>query len=240
MGKQPNWKSSPALLVAVVALVAALGGTAVGGVAITVLNKKERKQVKKIAKKLDRKIELKPGPKGDIGAQGPKGDTGTTGPQGPKGDPGDPGPPGTSALDGGSIPSGTTVTGTWGGRYVNALAGTQTNSYLLPYSFPLPAPVALTDANVNFGASTAAPVGDADPACTGSASVPTAPGGKVCIYVNSGTRDNSTLTGFKLTAAGTASEADRYGFEVRMVNINAGGTNGGTMRAEGTWAYTAP
>jgi hypothetical protein len=93
---------------------------------------------------------------------------------------------------------------------------------------------------VNFGASTAAPVGDADPACTGSAAGPSAPAGKVCIYVNSGTRDNTTLTGFKLTAAGTASDADRYGFEVRMVNINAGGASGGTMRAEGTWAYTAP
>lgn len=218
-------KPSPALLVAVVALVAALAGTAVGGVAVTSLNKKDKKQVKAIAKKLDDRIELKPGPQGDTGPQGLKGD---------------PGPPGPSALDGGSIPSGTTVTGAWGGRYVNALEGSQTNSYLLSYSFPLPAPVALTDANVNFGASTAAPVGDADPACTGSASSPTAPGGKVCIYVNSGTRDNSTLTGFKLTAAGNGSDADRYGFEVRMVNINAGGANGGTIRAEGTWAYTAP
>jgi hypothetical protein len=54
--------------------VAALGGGAVAGVAVTALNKKEKKQVTKIskkqAKKLDRKIELTPGPKGDPGASG--------------------------------------------------------------------------------------------------------------------------------------------------------------------------
>lgn len=42
---------SPGLLVAVVALVAALAGTAVGGVALTSLNKGEKKVVKRIAKK---------------------------------------------------------------------------------------------------------------------------------------------------------------------------------------------
>jgi hypothetical protein len=67
-------KPSPALLVAVVALVAALGGGAVAGVAVTALNKQEKKQVKKISKKqarkLDKKIELTPGPKGDQGPPG--------------------------------------------------------------------------------------------------------------------------------------------------------------------------
>lgn len=215
---------SPALIVAVVALVAALAGSAIGGVAVTSLNKKDRREVKKIAKQLDKRA-IKSIPAGPEGPAGPKGDTGPSGP---------------SALDGGSIPAGTTVTGVWGGRYINALEGTQTNSYLLSYGFPLPAPVALTDANVNFGADTAAPVGDADSACTGSASNPTAPAGKVCIYADSATRSNSTLTGFKLTAAGAASEADRYGFEVRIINQSNGGATGGTIRAEGTWAYTAP
>lgn len=41
---------SPALVVAIVALVAALGGTAVGGIATSALTKKEFKQVKRIAK----------------------------------------------------------------------------------------------------------------------------------------------------------------------------------------------
>jgi integrin beta 3 len=94
-------KSSAALIVAVVALVAALGGGAVAGVTISKLNNKEKKQVKRIAKRkakqLDRRIELKPGPpgeegpKGDTGEPGPKGDTGEPG---PKGDTGEPGPKG--------------------------------------------------------------------------------------------------------------------------------------------------
>ena len=63
--------SSAALMVAVVALVSALGGGAVAGVTISKLNKKETKQVKRISKKqarkLDKRIELLPGPKGETG-----------------------------------------------------------------------------------------------------------------------------------------------------------------------------
>ena len=74
-------KPSAALVVAVVALVAALGGGAVAGVAVTSLSKKDKNQVRKIskkqAKKLDQKIELLPGPKGE---PGPKGDVGPVGP----------------------------------------------------------------------------------------------------------------------------------------------------------------
>jgi hypothetical protein len=83
-------------------------------------------------------------------------------------------------------------------------------------------------------------VGDADPSCSGTLQQPNRAAGKVCIYSNdgpNGTRSNSTLTGFKLSAAGVNTDADRYGFEVRMVD--AGGVPG-TVRAEGTWAYTAP
>ncbi len=88
-------KPSPALLVAVVALVAALAGTAIGGVAVTSLNKKDKKQVtriaKKQAKKLDGKIELTPGPPGEKGDQGDPGVKGDQGDPGVKGDQGDPG-----------------------------------------------------------------------------------------------------------------------------------------------------
>jgi hypothetical protein len=55
MGKLKGRKPSPALLVAVVALVAALAGTAIGGVAVTSLSKKDKKQVTKIAKKQGKK-----------------------------------------------------------------------------------------------------------------------------------------------------------------------------------------
>ena len=76
--------------------------------------------------------------------------------------------------------------------------------------------------------------------CNGSVADPTAPAGKVCLYSNegpNGTRSNSTLTGFKLSAAGVNTDADDQGFTVRIVDA---GTVPGTLRAEGTWAYTAP
>ena len=65
--KATPWKPSPAVVVAVVALVAALGGTAIGGVAFT---GQEKKQIKKIAKKLDKKIALTEGPEGPQGPAG--------------------------------------------------------------------------------------------------------------------------------------------------------------------------
>jgi hypothetical protein len=59
-------KSSAALIVAVVALVAALGGGAVAEVTISKLDKNKVKRIsKKQARKLDKKIELKPGPPGE-------------------------------------------------------------------------------------------------------------------------------------------------------------------------------
>jgi hypothetical protein len=238
----PRHRPSPALIVSIIALVVACTGTAVA-----VQSKITSAQIKDGTIKLKdlspaaRKALLSDiGPAGPQGATGATGAKGATGTKGATGATGATGQAGTSIFDGGSIPSGKTITGAWGGRYIASIAGMQQNSYLLSVSFPLPAPVALVDSNVQFGANTAGPVGDADPTCTGSVASPTAPSGKVCIYVNegpNGTRSNSTLTGFKLSAAGVNTDADRYGFEVRMVDA---GTVPGTVRAEGTWAYTAP
>ena len=79
-------KPSPALLVAVVALVAALGGGAVAGVTVNALNKKEKEQVKRISKKQAKK-QIEKVPTGPRGEQGPKGDDGAPGPKGDDGDP---------------------------------------------------------------------------------------------------------------------------------------------------------
>jgi hypothetical protein len=216
-------------VISIVALLIACTGTAIAGHLITSADIKNR-----TIKPRDLNAAVKKALKGKRGPRGPQGI------QGLPGEPGQPGEPGPSALDGGTIPSGTTITGAWGGRYITAVPGNQQNSYLLTYSFPLPAPVKLTDSDVQFGANTAGPVGDADPDCSGSVGNPTAPAGMVCIYSNegpTGTRNNSTLTGFKLTAAGVNTDADAYGFTVRIVDA---GSVPGTLRAEGTWAYTAP
>lgn len=55
MSRIKQARPSPAILIAVVALVAALGGSAVAEVASTSLSNKDKKQVKKIAKKQGKK-----------------------------------------------------------------------------------------------------------------------------------------------------------------------------------------
>ncbi len=79
------------LIIAVIALVAALAGTAF---AAAKLNGKQKKEVEKIAKKWANKIPGPAGPKGDNGAPGAKGD------QGAKGETGDAGPPGKGIVTG--------------------------------------------------------------------------------------------------------------------------------------------
>jgi hypothetical protein len=154
---------------------------------------------------------------------------------GAKGDKGDKGDPGTSVFTS-AIPSGTTIAGAWGGRYIAPQLAFN-NSYLISTSFPVKAPVALSDTDVNAAPDAAA--GDPDPTCTGSASNPTAPPGKVCIYISRA--NNASVTGFRLTNPGVSGTApgDAYGFVVRILDTGTVG-NTATTNAEGTWAYTAP
>src|SRR5690349_19326214 len=173
---QRRRRPSPALVVSIVALVVACTGTAIAGHLITSADIKNR-----TIKPRDLNAAVKKALAGKPGPRGPRGLQGLQGPPGDPGQPGQPGAPGASAFDGGTIPSGTTITGAWGGRYITAVPGNQQNSYLLTYSFPLPAPVKLRDSDVQFGANTAGPVGDADPDCAGSVANPTAPAGMVCL-----------------------------------------------------------
>jgi|SRR5215204_2840205 len=98
------------LIVAVVALVAAVAGTAF---AAAKLNGTQKGEVEKIAKKWAKKI---PGPAGPAGAAGPKGDAGSAGAKGDTGSKGDAGAPGKSVVtgdldpgEGGCIEGGITV-----------------------------------------------------------------------------------------------------------------------------------
>jgi hypothetical protein len=119
------------LIVAMVALVAALGGTALA--AKGALTGKQKKEVTAIAKK----FAGQPGPAGPAGANGTngtngakgdtgaKGDKGATGDKGDKGDPGSPGSPGAAGADGSgvisgeipAVPSETVCTGQGGAEY---------------------------------------------------------------------------------------------------------------------------
>jgi hypothetical protein len=153
------------LVVAVVALVVALAGTAF---AATGLNPMQKKEVKKIAKRFAGKPGA-PGPKGDagpVGPQGPKGDQGVKGDPGKQGPAGEQGPPGPTET---VLPPGETLTGVW--SFVEE--GSPFASVAI--SFPLrvePVP------NIHW-------VGQGEPStdeCPGSADDPKAAPGNLCIY----------------------------------------------------------
>jgi hypothetical protein len=110
------------LLVAVVALVAALGG---GAYAATGLNGKQKTQVKNISKSFAKKF-AKRGPQGPAGPPGAQGVPGAPGTDGEDGDDGSDGGDGKDGTDGKSVLSGegppSAETGTDGDFYVDTEA----------------------------------------------------------------------------------------------------------------------
>lgn len=161
------------------------------------------------------------------GPAGATGATGAPGAPGAKGDKGDKGDPGTSVFAS-TIPSGQTVTGVLGLRDNGAAAAGAFVNYVV--SLPVPAPAELTAANVNFAPDPGA--SDDDATCTGTSSAPTAPAGKVCLYLLSSS-NAVTAQGFQVV--GGSSGANRRGFNVGWDTSAAGATE---LRA--SWAYTAP
>jgi Collagen triple helix repeat (20 copies) len=150
------------LTVAILALVMAMVG---GAWAAAGLNSKQKKEVTKIAKKFAGKpgapgatgpagtngTNGAPGPKGETGAPGAPGapgKDGKPGEEGPEGAPGSPGPkgdPGNPWTAAGTLPSGSTETGTWGVNYVTGF-----NLQQVPISFPIPLAAGLDASHVHF------------------------------------------------------------------------------------------
>ena len=178
------------------------------------------------------------GSRGPAGSRGPKGDTGPTGPAGPKGDTGskgDTGLPGASALD--PVPSGQTIRGAIGGDY--HAFDNSASDFGVDMTFPMPAPVGVSDSEVfvnvagwqDAGGQTPPTTTDTNAGCTGTPNAPTAPAGKVCIYV-SGADHAFNLAGDSVLF-GTG--ASKYGFKLKWDASQAGDTF-----VDATWAYTAP
>jgi hypothetical protein len=154
-----------AMIIAVIALIAALGGVAIaaGG-----LSGPEKALITKEAKKWSKKF-AKQGPagaKGDTGAPGPKGDTGSPGPEGPEGSP---------WTTGGTLPPGQTETGVTGGQL-------PASAFLeVPISFPIPLATELDGSHVLVKA--VGFEGDAGEPCPGKAEEPAAAQGYFCLYL---------------------------------------------------------
>lgn len=125
------------------------------------------------------------------------------------------------------IPSGQTVTGF--GTFDHAVIADDA-TFLVAVQFPQGrAPIALGDIDVNFAPF--AGVVDGDATCTGSAAAPTAPAGKVCLYV-----------GAVLRVDGLIGYSGPLGFESRgfRVSGSSNGALGEDMFVGFAWAYTAP
>jgi hypothetical protein len=123
------------------------------------------------------------------------------------------------------LPSGKTETGAWG--WFDPSGGSSGPVYL-GVTLPFRAPVALSAATVNF--TTSGLASDDDPTCAGTAETPTAPAGKVCIYVDHGSSTPGALEGLAAGLPGPSA----VGF---VIASQAPLDNG---QASGTWAYTAP
>jgi hypothetical protein len=97
-------------------------------------------------------------------------------------------------------------------------------------TLPGAAPQPLTDATVNFAAGSGA--FDEDATCTGTVAAPTAPSGKVCIYLfSSGGLNASQFVGLRSLMLSTR------GFRVTLVPL---GTDNADEFFYASWAYTAP
>jgi hypothetical protein len=151
------------------------------------------------------------------------GGTGADGAQGPRGADGAQGPRGFSAWD--EIPAGQTVTGSmiWDSALIADNA-----DHFINVQFPGKAAAGLTNATINFATDALPITGDDDSACLGSVAVPTAPAGKVCIYL----LDWDAIYALE----GRANNVNtRDGFTVRFL---ADGDPGDDMFVNFSWAYT--
>jgi hypothetical protein len=182
-----------------------------------------------------------PGLNGEDGATGPKGATGTiglggtagaTGPTGPEG------PQGEPWTAGGTLPPGETLTGVWATPIVIKEPEEPSAEVMrAELSFPIPLEAGIVGANAHY-------IKKGEPApsgCTGgTAAVPVAEPGHICVYVT-----NETSVSGELQLDGTvrnptttllALGASRFGAVLSLQNIN----KKTFARAHGTWTVTAP
>jgi hypothetical protein len=254
------------LIVAMVALIAAVGGSAY---AATKLNGTQKKEVEKIAKKFA----------GKPGSNGANGAAGANGAPGSKGDAGAAGAPGTSATtttftgvkgsctEGGievksgspavnvcngkkgdpaefpsTLPSGKTEKGTWA---IGTGASTSVSSET-GISFPIPLAAsggAGSAAAFNAAKTKEIEEGTVDPSgCTGSVANPTAPQGKLCVYTAFEGREKAQGN-YQARISDGNELVNRYGVSGAILFgpfLEGEPATPAFVEAFGSWAVTAP
>jgi hypothetical protein len=251
------------VVIAVIALVAALGGTAL---AAAKLNGTQKKEVEKIAKK----FAGKPGAPGAAGTNGTNGKDGTTGTAGTAGAPGksvtvsgssscaeggitvgvegsatthevcngEEGEEGEAGEPGAihpgeSLPEGATETGTW------AFNGQEADGeeILAPVSFPIPLHKILNEEHVHFQGE----AGFATHCPAAGVSGPEAKAGELCIYSNVNSEPDALLNAtFKGAFKPTDLVEPGSGKSGAILRFAFSGAPGGVAHGFGSWAVTAP
>lgn len=254
------------LIVAIVALIAAVGGTAF---AAAKLNSTQKKEVGKIAKKeAEKYANSNPGAPG---APGAKGDAGAPGANGSNGAPGTSATTATfagvkgSCTEGGievksasptvnvcngkkgadgltgftkTLPSGETETGTW--TIAQAATLSMGTFASVSFSIPLAAPIAEGSA-FGFNQKDTEEEKFGTSGCTGTVAKPTAPKGKLCVY--------TAFESFEHASGGFIEPRSfEGGFGAASVSgaLLSGAFLEGTtaepahVESWGTWAVTAP
>ena len=125
------------------------------------------------------------------------------------------------------VPSGKTVTGY--GTFDHSIIGDNEDVYVA-VQLPGKATTPLTAATVNFAPSPLAV--DDDATCTGTVAAPTAPPGKVCLYIG----DSANVDGL----AGEHAVQPGFNDQFFLVYGFANGTQGLDLYFRFSWAYRAP
>ena len=173
------------------------------------------------------------GPTGDTGEVGPTGAAGNTGPTGltgASGPAGESGFPFKENGEQGTLPSGETESGLWAVVGPREPLGQRVEGAAI--SFPIP--LAASPTNIEYipfgGAST--------PNCPGTAAVPTATAGSLCVYATTEEDTNASFLAIE-NAKGEHAKASRLGafvvFEATNLEEEAA-----KIRNFGTWAVKAP
>jgi Collagen triple helix repeat (20 copies) len=219
------------VVLGVIAIVLAVGGSALAASGLT---GKQKKEVKKIAKTEAQKFaNSNPGAPGPEGKQGPKGEPGAKGDPGTPGTPGDPGTPGEDGEDGVCseakpecvAPSGATFTGTYSASGAGA---TEERAYLA-ISFPLRIPN-LADAPAHIKVVKFGETGING--CPGDISHPDAEVGFVCIYENERHNAQGIINNLP--------DNNSLDFTSGVIGYYEPVTPGEPLYSYGTWAVKAP
>lgn len=220
MGRYSLRLPSPAMVVALVALSVALGGTGYAavslpghhGAAVAKKKKKTNDNAQDLAYWTSHKSLFtgQRGPVGPQGAQGAQGAQGQTGSQGPKGDAGAPGPFPATLPNGQSLRGYMTIFGT----------GTTVASNSAAFLYPLG--TAPTPHYIASG-------GGVPAGCSGTASSPGAASGNLCVF---------ELSNFNLASAGVNGPGGDGTTDVSGFSVFANGAAAGQFFEKVRWVVT--